>query len=231
MKNYSLMGPTVVNATLNSLTNELEISRSPPFRSEFNFGASDNQSSNWAFDTERDWDSAPGVHEKGWKQQADYENATPDRFSTKESTTTFRLNLEIDDTPVFSKVTDYTSFCDKHIIPDFDDIITAEELKEPEEWENRDYRLPFPDIPVNRVKAPYDSVDQYLHTHFELMRHDFLIPLQKAVKAYKEMYNHAKTKEDQGTAMETASSQQSYRLYEHVVTILVSMIFLFTKTD
>lgn len=89
-------------------------------------------------------------------------------------------------------------------------------MKEPEERENRDYRLPFPDVPVNRVKASYDSVSQYLYTHFELMRHDFLIHLQKAVKAYKEVYNFTKSQEDQGAAMETASNQQPYRLYEHV---------------
>ena len=55
-----------------------------------------------------------------------------------------------------------------------------------------------------------------MYTHFELMRNDCLIPLQKAVKAYKEVYGHTKTKEDQGAAMEAGYSQQPYRLYEHV---------------
>jgi hypothetical protein len=143
---------------------------------------------------------------------------TPDKFSSKDATTTttFRLNLDIEDAPIFSKVTDYTAFRGQDIIPTFDDIIASEELKDTDEWEQRDYRDPFPDIPINRVKAPYDNTDQYLYTHFELMRQDFLIPLQKAVKGYKEVFNYAKNHEDVGVAMEQVSQQRPYRLYEHV---------------
>lgn len=126
------------------------------------------------------------------------------------------MNLEIDDQPIFAKVTDYSSFRTQEIIPDFDSIITNEEIKDPEEWESRHWKDPFPDIPVNRVKTPYESVDQYLYTHFELMRQDFLIPLQQAVKSYKEVYNYSKDKADVGEAMESVSAQKPYRLYEHV---------------
>lgn len=126
------------------------------------------------------------------------------------------MNLEIDDQPIFAKVTDYTAFREQEIIPDFDDIITKVEIKDPDEWDARHYSDPFPDVPVNRVKAPYDSIDQYLYTHFELMRQDFLIPLQQAVKSYKEVYNYSKYKVDVGEAMESVSAQKPYRLYEHV---------------
>jgi hypothetical protein len=157
-------------------------------------------------------------------------NTLPDKFSSREpdSAATFRLNLEIEDAPVFSKVVDYTAFRNQQVVPDFDDIITAEEIKNPEEWENRDYRDPFPDVPVNLVKAPYDSADQYLYTHFELMRQDFLIPLQRAVKGYKEVYNYSKEKEDVGEAMESqSSSQKPYRLYEHVSILYLYFFFFF----
>lgn len=207
-----------MNATLNFDTNEFEVTQPPAKPSKFDFG-SNAHSRNWAFEAERGWGNSPDLQGKGWNHTViESENESTGRFSSREAaTTTFRLNLEIDDdTPIFSKVTDYSSYRDQHVIPDFDDIITAEELKDPEEWENRDYRLPLPDIPVNRVKAPYDSVEQYLYTHFELMRNDFLIPLQKAVKAYKEVYNYTKNAQDQGAAMEAASNQQPYRLYEHV---------------
>lgn len=213
-----MSGSTVVNATLNSLTNEFEVSESTrPMRSKFDFASNKNAAQSWISDATLGWDSSPAVQDKGWNTSfQDYDQVTPDKFSSREATTTFRLNVDIDDTPVFSKVTDYTSFRDQEIIPDFDDIISAEELKDPEEWANRDYRMPFPDVPINRVKQPYGSVDQYLYTHFELMRQDFLIPLQKAVKAYKEVYSYTKSKDDQGVAMENVSNQQPYRLYEHV---------------
>ncbi|KAG2233421.1 hypothetical protein INT48_007451 [Thamnidium elegans] len=212
--------PTVVNATLNSLTNEFEVSKpKTPSRSKFDFG-SNNNSNGWIHDAERGWDSSPNVPEKSWdpcyKPVQDLNAGQQQHKFSSGETAVFRLNMDMDDTPVFSKVVDYTAFRNQDIIPDYDDIITAEELKDPEVWENRNFRTPFPDIPINRIKTPYDNADQYLYTHFELMRQDFLIPLQKAVKAYKEVYNYTKTKDDQGLAMETASNQQPYRLYEHV---------------
>lgn len=211
--------------TINSLTNEVELLNSDNnnnkgkinnARSKFDFG-SNTASDSWLFDAGRGWDSSPNVQGKSWNPPVDEDpqDVYGHKFSTKEKAT-FKLNMDIEDVPVFSKVTDYTAFRKQDIIPDYDDIITAEELKDPEVWENRNFRTPLPDIPINRIKTPYDNTDQYLYTHFELMRQDFLIPLQKAVKAYKEVYNYTKTKDDQGAAMETASNQQPYRLYEHV---------------
>lgn len=60
------------------------MSRPPPARSKFDFGFHDNSNSNnWALDVERDWHARPEVHEKGWNQEAEYEDVTPDRFSSK----------------------------------------------------------------------------------------------------------------------------------------------------
>jgi hypothetical protein len=203
------------------LTNEFEVTEptSNNSRSKFDFGRTDHSQS-WIHDAQQSWGAPPNHPDLWYGDDLDdpHQSKThPDKFSSREPTATFRLNLDIEDAPVFSKVTDYTAFRNQEVVPDFDDIITAEEIKDPEEWENRHYRDPFPDVPINRVKAPYDSTDQYLYTHFELMRQDFLIPLQRAVKGYKEVYNYSKGKEDLGEAMESQSSRQlPYRLYEHV---------------
>ncbi|OAD02352.1 hypothetical protein MUCCIDRAFT_143979 [Mucor lusitanicus CBS 277.49] len=210
-------GPDVITANFNDLTNEFEVtpSRGPPRRSKFDFGnAAPSQS--WAMESQRGWGATPD-HQTAWNHQEDQHEYTADKFSTREtSATTFKLNLDIEDAPVFAKVTDYTAFRNQDIVPDFEQIVACDELKDPEEWESRGWRDPFPDVPINRVKAPYDTVDQYLYTHFELMRQDFLIPLQKAVRGYKEVFNYAKSQEDVGVAMEQVSQQKPYRLYEHV---------------
>ncbi|EPB87088.1 hypothetical protein HMPREF1544_06112 [Mucor circinelloides 1006PhL] len=211
-------GPDVITANFNDLTNEFEIapSRRSQARSKFDFGNA-TPSQSWTMEPQRGWGNTPDT-QTAWNHHQEYEEShTPDKFSTREiSATTFKLNLDIEDAPVFSKVTDYTAFRDQEIVPDFEQIVACDELKDPEEWEARGWRDPFPDVPVNRVKAPYESIDQYLYTHFELMRQDFLIPLQKAVRGYKEVFNYAKNQEDVGVAMEQASQQRPYRLYEHV---------------
>lgn len=211
-------GPDVITANFNDLTNEFEVtpSRRPPARSKFDFGnAAPSQS--WAMESQRGWGASPD-NQPAWNQQEDGQHEyTADKFSTREtSATTFKLNLDIEDAPVFSKVVDHTAFRNQDIVPNFEQIVACDELKDPEEWESRGWRDPFPDVPVNRVKAPYNNVDEYLYTHFELMRQDFLIPLQKAVRGYKEVYNYAKNQEDVGVAMEQVPQQRPYRLYEHV---------------
>ncbi|KAK4512223.1 uncharacterized protein ATC70_003759 [Mucor velutinosus] len=210
-------GPDVITANFNGLTNEFEVtpSRRPPTRSKFDFGnAAPSQS--WAMESQYGWGATPDNH-TAWNHQEDEQEYTADKFSTREtSATTFRLNLDIEDAPVFSKVTDYTAFRKQDIVPDFEQIVACDELKDPEEWESRGWRDPFPDVPINRVKTPYDTIDEYLYTHFELMRQDFLIPLQKAVRGYKVAFNYAKNQEDVGVAMEQVSQQRPYRLYEHV---------------
>ncbi|OBZ89249.1 NFX1-type zinc finger-containing protein 1 [Choanephora cucurbitarum] len=214
-------GPAVVNATLNSITNEFEVSRPPPStRSRFDF-SSNQPSTSWINSAQAGWNTnategSPVWSNKDVQQEDEHHN----KFSTKDftaETTTFRLNFDIDETPTFSKVTDYSSFRKQNVVPDFDDVIINPELKDPEEWANVTHRDPFPEVPVNRIKQPYDSVEQYLYTHFELMRQDFLIPLQNAVKSYKEVYHATKDADDVGVAMENSSSyQKPYRLYEHV---------------
>ncbi|KAL9548420.1 hypothetical protein MBANPS3_005688 [Mucor bainieri] len=229
-------GPEVITANFNDLTNEFEVtpSRRPPpppaTRSKFDFGNA-TPSQSWAMESQRGWGATPDTqtawnHQQQQQQQqqqheqGQHEYTTTDKFSTREAsattTTTFKLNMDIEDAPVFSKVTDYTAFRNQDIVPDFEQIVGCDELKDPEEWEARGWRDPFPDVPINRVKAPYDSTDEYLYTHFELMRQDFLIPLQKAVRGYKEVFNYAKSQEDVGVAMEQVSQQRPYRLYEHV---------------
>ncbi|RCI07258.1 NFX1-type zinc finger-containing protein 1 [Rhizopus stolonifer] len=216
-------GPAVVNATLNSLTNEFEVSQpkqNSRARSKFDFG-NNQPSSTWIDDAQVSWNTNGATSTQSWSGEFNDPPQEPGKFSTKEftaETTTFRLNFDIDDeTPTFSKVTDYSSYRTQNVVPDYEDIITAEQLKDPQEWENRHFRDPFPDVPVNLVKQPYESVEQYLYTHFELMRQDFLIPLQNAVKSYKEVYHATKDADDVGIAMENAASyQRPYRLYEHV---------------
>ncbi|KAI8647890.1 RNA helicase [Parasitella parasitica] len=213
-------GPNVVTANFNNLTNEFEITpsrRPPPARSKFDFG-NVAPSQSWAVDSQRGWGGSPET-QAVWNEQGQEDHGyVQDKFSTREpeATTTFRLNMDIEDAPIFSKVTDYTAFRGQDIIPNFEQIVIAEELRDPNEWDQRNYRDPFPDVPVNRVKQPYDSTDQYLYTHFELMRQDFLIPLQKAVKGYKEVFNDTNINDDAGISMEQVSQQRPYRLYEHV---------------
>ncbi|KAG1185790.1 hypothetical protein G6F36_006673 [Rhizopus arrhizus] len=172
----------VVHATLDSLTNDFKVT----------------QLSSRQWDQQDVWES----HEQ-----------SSGRFSNiKEPTATFRLNLDIPDAPVFSKVVDYSSFRDQEIVPDYDDIMMTTATDEFD-----DYRMPIPDVPVNQVRSPYESAEQYLYTHYELMRHDFLIPLRNAVKGYKKDYAAIKGKEDLSVAMEKlAPAQKPFRLYEHV---------------
>ncbi|CAO3646417.1 unnamed protein product [Mucor hiemalis] len=105
-----LSGPVEVNATLNFDTNEFEVTQ-PPTRSKFDFGSNTN-SKTWAFEADRGWGASPDHQGKSWNHTAEKENEPTGKFSSRE-TTTFRLNLEIDDdTPIFSKVTDYELFRD-----------------------------------------------------------------------------------------------------------------------
>lgn len=90
---YSLDDTPVVHATLDSLTNDFKVT----------------QLSSRQWDQQDVWES----HEQ-----------SSGRFSNiKEPTATFRLNLDIPDAPVFSKVVDYSSFRDQEIVPDRKSVV------------------------------------------------------------------------------------------------------------
>lgn len=60
---------------------------------------------------------------------------------------------------------DYASFREVSVFPSTDEIVAPE------------YHM----SPINIIKGTYDSVDQYLHTHFHLLRDDCLIPLRDGI--------------------------------------------------
>ncbi|CAG8649688.1 13822_t:CDS:10 [Funneliformis caledonium] len=41
------------------------------------------------------------------------------------------------------------------------------------------------DIPINRIDKPYDSMDEYLETHYKLLREDCLRPLRKGIQFFR----------------------------------------------
>ncbi|KAI8138634.1 RNA helicase [Fennellomyces sp. T-0311] len=217
-------GPSVVNATLNFNTNEFDVTNEyaappPPRRSKFDFSNNydDNQGMVWTMDAQQGWDSAPTMQQvAAWDQPHHVGDSDEARFS-KPETVSFKLNADIPDQPYFTQEVDYTSIQQKSIIPDPDDILGTDDT--PYDYPqdpsfNRRFR-PLPRIPVNRVNGEYDSAEQYLYTHFELMRNDALIPLQNAVKYYKESIR--RNKEDPSLADHPdAQPMRGFRLYEHV---------------
>lgn len=60
------------------------------------------------------------------------------------------------------------------------------------------------DLPVNRVGMQYARVSDYLETHFQLLREDFVEPLRQGIKAYR---NNAKP---------SSASTQELRIYPGV---------------
>ncbi|CEI99533.1 Putative RnhA [Rhizopus microsporus] len=179
--------PPVVNATFNALTNDFEVSQ--PIKQR-----------DWSFDDNY------GV------QQQRNEPSSKTNYSDEALTVTFRLNLEEPENPVFTKVVDYGSFRNQDIVPDYDDLMTPPNNNQAEE----DYRTPIPDVPVNKLRSPYESVKEYLYTHFELMRHDFLLPLREAINGYRQEHASLKEAETMGESMEKLSIQKPFRLYERV---------------
>jgi hypothetical protein len=211
---------------LNVNTNEFDVTEEQPRpnRSKFNFGANNEPSDSWAFDAQQGWGSGP-IYADTWNNvnEAD-QHVTADRFSKKE-VATFRLNTEISEVPVFTKVTDYTEFREKTILPNYEDLM-LDPVPPPDDYDLNipSYRLPLPNIPVNKTKNAYDSVDQYLYTHFELMRNDCLIPLQKAVRSYRETHETLKDTADYGETMEANSAPKPFRLYEHVCIMMIMIM-------
>jgi hypothetical protein len=138
-------------------------------------------------------------------------------------TTSFKLNTDISSNsniqqPIFSQVTDYTLFRDKPVVPLGDDILYPQtNVNESEDYGGR--RLMYPHVPINCIKGAYQSVDHYLATHFELMRQDSLIPLQKAVQSYRSSVQKPSSTlfEDLPDPAATAyTGARDFRLYERV---------------
>ncbi|CAO3615021.1 unnamed protein product [Cunninghamella blakesleeana] len=137
--------------------------------------------------------------------------------------TTFKLNTnDIDNEPIFSQVTNYSLFRNIPVIPLPDDILYPQVYIDEfdDSSDTKKNSKGFPNIPVNWIHGAYQSIDHYLYTHFELMRQDFLIPLQKAVKNYKaavEVQKRSKIfSEDYDQLEKDQQVFKDYRLYEQV---------------
>jgi hypothetical protein len=227
--------PNVVNATLNFATNQVEVaSVAQPQRPS-------PQQDEWTTNTHNGWTS-PGQpivtkewHETSSLQPIPANQSTRGFHHTRQQqrqqhhavepllTTSFKLNTDISSSsntqqPVFSQVTDYTLFRDKPVVPLGDDILYPQTfVNEPEDYGGR--RLMYPYVPINCIKGAYQSVDHYLATHFELMRQDSLIPLQKAVQSYRSsMQKPASTlfEDLPDPAATAATGARDFRLYERV---------------
>ncbi|CAB4422693.1 unnamed protein product [Rhizophagus irregularis] len=49
------------------------------------------------------------------------------------------------------------------------------------------------DIPVNNIDGPYESLDEYLKTHYELLREDCLRPLREGIRLFREKAEEIRT--------------------------------------
>ncbi|KAI9493210.1 RNA helicase [Zychaea mexicana] len=216
-----LSGPSVVNATLNFNTNQFDIAPSQqqqapsPKKSKFDFSSNfdDGHSMTWTMDMQQGWDSAPTTYQtEAWNQPFQSNNSGEMRYS-KHEPATFKLNADIPDKVFFTQEVDFTSIQHKPIIPEPEDILQEED---PMVSATHGQKFqPLPNIPVNRVNGSYESPEQYLYTHFELMRNDLLIPLRNAVKYYKESVTRLKNDPSYADHPE-AQPIRGFRAYEHV---------------
>lgn len=191
-------------------------------RSKFDFSNTFyDQSTAWTLDSQYGWDSAPAYDQTAWGDSFEPEVRHKARFSHKdnEEGPTFRLNFEIPDKPIFSEVVDYASIRDRPIVPTAEDIFenSVDDFLE-EEASERKRLQPLPNVPINRVKGAYGNVEQYLYTHFELMRRDCLIPLQEAVRSYRRSLASGKDSSVAAAMGEEPVSSRDFRLYEQVGT-------------
>ncbi|KAI7881845.1 P-loop containing nucleoside triphosphate hydrolase protein [Lichtheimia hyalospora FSU 10163] len=229
--------PVVVNATLNLATNQFDVmdnpvqEQRPPSKFDFMRHGQDSQAMQWTMDMQQGhgWGAEPAQVES-WSQPMDQfgtsENARFSKGHHGDDSTygddvpTFKLNFDVgDERAYFTQDVDYNSYRTRSVVPEADDILHADDdLLEY-------HRGTLPNVPVNRVHGSYKSIEEYLYTHFELMRTDLLIPLQKAVKTYRKSIN----KVDQVNLLEDASftaqnsmdtpappPPRAFRVYEHV---------------
>lgn len=156
-------------------------------------------------------------------------------YTTPHDTRSFKLQNTADDAPYFVEVeTDYEAFRDHPVVP------TKKELLNPPPNLIRSNTIPskdrstvseygqIPGVPVMKVYGEYDSVDQYLHTQYELMRYDCLIPMQMAIASYKLICNppnSSETADAANYAQLHESLDRNFRLYENVK--VESVVFSF----
>ncbi|KAI8077729.1 RNA helicase [Halteromyces radiatus] len=224
--------PNVVNATLNLTTEQVLVSsvEKPKARTrgnKFDFRQKASQDHLWTLNNEASWNSV----EPTWGTEA-YGQSSTSKYSYRDNdinidnynvtsepliTTSFKLNTDIaGDEPIFAPVTDFTLFRHKPVIPLADDVLYPSTYYN--ELEERQDGF-LPNVPVNCVNGPYQSVDHYLATHFELMRQDSLIPLQKAVQGYRSTLSldkHTDLFGDLPTSDPPVHHPQNYRIYERV---------------
>ncbi|KAL0081247.1 RNA helicase [Phycomyces blakesleeanus] len=228
-------GPITVNANINFDTNEYQVSPAQP-QVEYGYNQNQDCSMRWAAEAQASWNtpfstntnfntssqpsssqSSSAFNNSSGFQAWVEPTRSPERFSHPDQVV-FKLNTEIPDRPIFVEKVDFASYRSKPIVPDPAEIMQGPpQVPVSNDRGRRDERIPH--IPVNHVRGPYESTDEYLYTHFELMRQDCLIPLQKAVQSYR--LTADKPKDKLGLAMsddqvETVALSRDYRLYEHV---------------
>ncbi|KAF7723771.1 hypothetical protein EC973_001684 [Apophysomyces ossiformis] len=208
--------PTVVNASLNSLTNQFDIFNldltQSNTRSDFDLTPGNHDSMAWGSDAQVGWGAPPSgpILDDYMEDRVHTSEHTASRYSSKE-TVTFQLNTEIPEEAYFTEIVDYNLSMEKDIIPEAYEIFPSPEPDDDYPPVRR-RRGQIPRIPINHVKGAYDSAEQYLYTHFELLRQDCLIPLQKAVESYR---NTVIGQANQMESPESASAFKGYRLYEY----------------
>lgn len=218
-------GPRVVNASLNTLTQQFEVEERKS-RSKFDFtGPTDdhefkNKQSEW---TQEGWGSQPTHAEVGWGEEYQITPSSKDtRYSSRDTNAQpFHLNFDIhheDNIPPMNDPVDYSSFRRTAIIPEAGELLAPDMGDSGSGWDTSAdedaYQSQKHTIPYNRIEGAYDSVDHYLHTHFELMRRDNLIPLQNAIRSYRATVKQSIITDSDH--QEVLLSGRQFRLYEHV---------------
>ncbi|KAI7869110.1 P-loop containing nucleoside triphosphate hydrolase protein [Spinellus fusiger] len=229
-------GPIVVNASTNATiqpARKYNSNDTTSYRQHIS-----NPSMRWATDALESWGASANTPQTwgdtgqgafgGWTEPSMPESH---RFSHPEQVV-FKLNTEIPDRPFFTEKVEYSTYRDRSIIPNPKDVMIEEQdILFQRKYQSK--RLdPIFHIPINRVSGAYDSVDQYLYTHFELMRQDCLIPLQKAVQSYRKTTQiplgsdsteiHTETNIETSTETNTETTYPApvnsfdFKLYEHV---------------
>lgn len=157
------------------------------------------------------------------------------RYHTPHDIRSVKLQNPSGDKPYFVEVeTDYDAFRDHPIIP------TKKELLNPPENLMKTNTMPLKNsshqagygqiagVPIMKVFGEYNTVDEYLHTQYELMRYDSLIPLQMAIASYKAICDPPDGSDPVEAAIfeqRKEGLQRNYRLYESIK--LDSLVFSF----
>ncbi|ORY97819.1 P-loop containing nucleoside triphosphate hydrolase protein [Syncephalastrum racemosum] len=224
-------GPRVVNASLNSLTQQFEVEERKS-RSKFDFTRPadadqvKDEQINW---NQQGWGGQSTHAKVGWGEE--FQPAyTPDaRYSSRDNNTQpFHLNFNIHSEgpiPSMDEPVEYSSFRRTSVIPEAKELLPPDKDDYGGEWDayadEEAYQSQKHTIPYNRIEGAYDSVDHYLYTHFELMRKDNLIPMQNAIRSYRATVKQNNITDSDN--QEVLLSGRQFRLYEHVT--LKALVF------